>query len=53
MAMDRLEDLMKILREEYGINSAEELNDAIKNLGGIDITPFCQEREKLIDEKAS
>lgn len=37
---DRLPALMQILKEEYGIETPEQLYEAVKQLGGIDITPF-------------
>lgn len=37
---DRLPELMQILKEEYGIETPEQLFDATKQLGGIDITPL-------------
>lgn len=39
--MNRKEILWKILREEYGINSMKELDDAIKKQKKIDISIFC------------
>lgn len=38
---DRLPELMKILKEEYGIETPEQLYKAVKQLGGIDITPLA------------
>lgn len=38
--MDRLAALMEILRTEYGIETPAQLKAAIKELGGIDITPM-------------
>ena len=37
---DRLPALMQILKEEYGIKTPEQLYEAVKQLGGIDITPL-------------
>ena len=33
--------ILKILKEEYGITSEKELDEAIKRQGFIDVTPFC------------
>ena len=33
--------ILKILKEEYGITSEKELDEAIKRQGFIDIAPFC------------
>lgn len=44
--MDRLAELMKILAEEYGITTPDQLYAAIKELGGIDITPLCAASRK-------
>lgn len=44
--MDRLPDLMKILAEEYGITTPEQLFEEVKKLGGIDITPLCAASRK-------
>lgn len=44
--MDRLAELMKILAEEYGITTPEQLREAVENLGGIDITPLCAASRK-------
>lgn len=38
--MDRLQELMKILEEEYGITTVEQLDRAIEDLGKLDISPF-------------
>lgn len=37
----RLDELMQILKEEYGIETPEKLREAVKKLGGIDITPLA------------
>lgn len=39
-------NLVEILKTEYGIETREQLQAAMKNLGKIDITPFCGERPK-------
>lgn len=39
--MDVKEAVVEILREEYGIKSMKELNEAISRLGSIDLFPFC------------
>lgn len=44
--MDRLAELMKILAEEYGITTPEQLFVEVKKLGGIDITPLCAASRK-------
>lgn len=33
--------ILKILKEEYGITSEKELDEAIKRQGFINVTPFC------------
>ena len=37
----RLSELMQIIKEEYGIETPEQLYEAVKQLGGIDITPLA------------
>lgn len=39
--MDRKSELLKILKEEYGIESMEGLDRAIRELPKIDISVFC------------
>ena len=39
--MNRTEILREILKTEYGINSMEELDRAIKKQRKLDITVFC------------
>lgn len=39
--MDRKSELARILREEYGIESMEDLNRAIRELPKVDISVFC------------
>ena len=39
--MSLLEDIMEILRKEYGINSPAELDEALAKQERIDISPFC------------
>ncbi len=39
--MGKLEDLFQILKEEYGIETKEQLIAEVKKLGGIDISPMC------------
>lgn len=41
-----LEAILKILKEEYRIQTVEQLDKAIKNLSVIDLTPFCGEIKK-------
>ena len=43
------EELMRILWEEYGISSSEELEDAIRKQGRMDISVFVS-REYIGDE---
>ena len=50
--MDRLAELMKILAEEYGITTPEQLFEEVKKLGGIDITPLCAASRKKTGETA-
>lgn len=44
--MNRNETLRKILEEEYGITSEEDLDQAIKKQRRVDITAFCIERKR-------
>lgn len=39
--MEKPNDVVEILREEYGIENMAELNEAIAKLGVIDLSPFC------------
>lgn len=39
--MMNAEEIVRILRDEYGINSEAELDRKIQEMGGIDISPFC------------
>lgn len=43
------EKLMRILLEQYGISSSEELDDAIRKQGRIDVSVFVT-REYIGDE---
>lgn len=38
---DKIDTMLKVLREEYGITTEKELDEAIKRQGFIDVTPFC------------
>lgn len=40
--MSLADELVRILREDFGINSEQELNDAIRNQGFINLAPFCE-----------
>ena len=40
--MAQKDELARILREEFGITSEQELNDAIRNQGFINLAPFCE-----------
>jgi len=42
-----LDSMLKILKEEYGIKTAEQLDKAIGKLSVIDLTPFCGEIKKV------
>lgn len=50
--MNRMDDVVEILKNEYGIETVAELQDAILKLGSIDISPFCGEIPKK-EERAS
>ncbi len=50
--MDRLAECMKILKEEYGIETMDQLNEAILKMEKIDITPFCKKPESMKGVKA-
>lgn len=34
-------EIVRILREEYGISSMDELDKAIAKMSKLDISPFC------------
>ena len=40
--MAQKDELLRILREEFGITSEQELDDAIRNQGFINLAPFCE-----------
>lgn len=40
--MFQKDELVRILREEFGINSEQELNEAIRKQGFINLAPFCE-----------
>ncbi len=37
---EKIDTMLKVLREEYGITSEKELDEAIKKQRFIDVTPF-------------
>lgn len=39
--MTRSDEVLRILREEYGIKTPKDLDKAIKKLKPIDLFPFC------------
>lgn len=41
--MAKSDEILRILREEYGIKTQQELDRAIKKLKPIDVFPFCGE----------
>ena len=41
--MERNNEIVQILKEQYGIRTLEELNKAISKLRPIDLTPFVGE----------
>ena len=44
-------ELMEILKKEYGITTEQELDKAIEELGGLDITAFqCELKEEEAKE---
>lgn len=45
-------DVVVILKSEYGIETQEQLQEAIRKLGFIDISPFCAEISN-VKERAS
>ena len=52
--MDELNDVVKILEEEYGVRSLADLDDAMTTLGFLDLSPFCapiNRKEKYLDEE--
>jgi len=46
------EDLLTILREEYGITNTQDLEKAITRLDLIDLYPFCGELQRREKEGA-
>ena len=54
--MSRVEALWELLKSEYGIETAEQFEEAYRKGPGIDITPFVSPREESglpqISEKA-
>ena len=48
--MDVKEAVVEILRDEYGIESMRELDEAIARLGSIDLFPFCGSLSKEKEE---
>ncbi len=40
--MMSVEEMKNLLAQEYGINSAEELNEALLKTGGVNISVFTQ-----------
>ncbi|WP_278941168.1 hypothetical protein [Anaerotruncus colihominis] len=51
--MEKSNDAVKILEEEYGIRNMAELNEAIAKLGLIDLSPFCEPVKQNGKEKVS
>ena len=46
------ENLLYILKAEYGITTIQELEQALESLGGVDITSFCHPVKGMnIDQK--
>lgn len=43
--MERYAELLRVMKEEYGISTMAELDKAIANLGTLDITMFCGREE--------
>lgn len=41
--MTRSDEVLRILRDEYGIKTPKDLDKAIKKLKPIDLFPFCGE----------
>lgn len=44
--MDRLAELFELLKKEYGIETPEQLYEAIRDLPKLDITPMCADVTK-------
>lgn len=40
--MPQKDELVRNLREEFGITTEQELNDAIRKQGFINLAPFCE-----------
>ena len=43
--MISVQEMKRKLREEYGIESTKDLDEALKKIGGIDISLFASPRE--------
>lgn len=39
--MAQTDEIIRILKEEFGINSERELDEAIRKQGFINLAPFC------------
>jgi len=48
--MDRLTELMELIKEEFGIETPEQLFEAVRRIDRIDITPLCAESRNTVKE---
>ena len=39
--MTRADEVLRILREDFGITTEQQLNEAIRKQGFINLAPFC------------
>lgn len=48
--MISVSEMKRLLAEEYGINSTKDLDEALKKIGGIDISLFTTAPAKATDD---
>ena len=49
--MISVKEMKQKLKEEYGIESTKDLDEALKKIGGIDISLFASPRESKTADK--
>ncbi len=50
---EKSKEILQILRDEYGIKTAEDLDKAIEKLSLVDLTPFCGNIKKTKSKEKS
>lgn len=50
--MDRETEIFRILREQYGITTERQLNEAIRKQGFINLAPFCAPQKEKEERTA-